>query len=178
MPPKPIEKFMKKIIVIAVFLIAVPFLTSAQKTAKFGHVDFAKLYGMMPGQDSIKTVYENYAKGISDQFAAMQAELDNKVQDYRANQGTMSDIIRQTKEREIQDLSKRIDDFQTQAQQNLQQKESDLTAPMIEKARKAVETIAKENGYTYVFNSAEGLLLYAEPSDDLLPVVKKKLGIQ
>lgn len=169
---------MKKITLFVLLLIAVPFWLSAQKTNKFGHIDFAKLYGLMPGQDSIKTVYEGYAKGIQDQFVAMQGELDNKVQDYRANQATMSDIIKQTKEREIQDLSKRIDDFQTQAQQNLQQKESDLTAPMIEKARKAVESVAKENGYTYVFNSAEGLLLWAEPSDDIMPIVKKKLGIQ
>jgi outer membrane protein len=38
--------------------------------------------------------------------------------------------------------------------------------------------VAKENGYTYVFNSAEGLILVAPPSDDILPLVKKKLGIK
>jgi outer membrane protein len=53
----------------------------------------------------------------------------------------------------------------------------ELTSPIIEKARKAVEDVATENSYTYVFNSTEGLLLYATPSDDITDLVKAKLGI-
>jgi len=154
------------------------FAGNAQTQQKFGHVNFARLYGMMPGQDSIKKVYETYARGLQNQLATMQAELENKFMDYQANQATWSNIIRQTKEREIQDIQGRMEDFNTQAQQDLMDKENELTAPIIEKARKAVEDVAKENGYTYIFNSTDGLLLYATPSDDVLPLVKKKLGIQ
>ena len=77
----------------------------------------------------------------------------------------------------INDLKERLDAFEVQATQDLQDKEMKLTAPIIEKARKAVEEVATENGYTYVFNSTEGLLLYATPSDDISDLVKKKLGI-
>jgi outer membrane protein len=110
-------------------------------------------------------------------MTTMQAELENKFMEYQANQATMSNIIKQTKEREIQDLQTRIEEFNQQAQLDLGEKEQELTAPVIEKARKAVEDVAKENGYTYIFNSTEGLLLYATPGDDVLPMVKKKLGI-
>ena len=157
--------------------VSFTFAAAAQKTPKFGHLDFAKLYGMMPGQDSIKTAYETYAKGLQNQMTTMQAELENKYADYTTNQATMSNIIKQTKEREIQDLQTRIETFNQQAQQDLADKENELTAPVIEKAKKAVEAVAKENGYTYVFNSSQGMLLYAEPSDDITPLVKKKLGI-
>ncbi len=68
----------------------------------------------------------------------------------------------------------RLEDFNSQAQIDLRNKEDELTAPLIERARKAVEDVAKENGYTYVFNSTEGLLLYATPSDDIMSLVKKK----
>lgn len=154
------------------------FAGNAQAQSKFGHVDFARLYGMMPGQDSIKAVYETYAKGLQNQLATMQAELENKFMDYQANQATWSNIIRQTKEKEIQDIQGRMEEFNSQAQQDLMDKENELTAPIIQKARKAVEDVAKENGFTYIFNSTEGLLLYAAPSDDVMPLVKKKLGIQ
>jgi outer membrane protein len=149
----------------------------AQSKIKLGHIDFATLYGMMPGLDSVKVEFESYNKGVQEQFNAMQTELENKYNDYVANMETMSNIIRSTKEAEINDLKERMDAFEVSATQDLQEKEMELTAPIIEKARNAVEDVAKENGYTYIFNSTEGLLLYAEPSDNIMDKVKAKLGI-
>ena len=107
----------------------------------------------------------------------MQTELENKFMDYQANAEGMSAIIKQTKEAEMNDLRERLDAFEAQATQDLQNKELELTSPIIEKARKAVEEVANENGYTYIFNSTEGLLLYAEPGDDIMDLVKAKLEI-
>ena len=165
-------------IIIVLLLTSATFAGYSQKAPKFGHIDFATLYGLMPGQDSIRTIYESYAQGMQNQMTTMQAELENKFMEYQANQATMSNIIKQTKEREIQDLQSRIEEFNQQAQQDLVDKETELTAPVIERARNAVEDVAKENGFTYIFNSTEGLLLYAAPSDDVMPLVKAKLGIQ
>lgn len=151
---------------------------SAQTKAKFGHIDFAKLYAAMPGQDSIKQVFEGYAKSLQETFVQMQAEYQNKLQDYQANMATMSNLIRQNKEREIMDIQNRMENFRAQAEEDLQDKELELTSPIIERARTAVSDVAKENGYIYIFNSAEGLLLYADPGDDIMPLVKKKLGIK
>jgi len=169
------RKFLKIVAVIA--FTAMSFTVSAQKNQKFGHLDFAKLYAAMPGQDSVKAKMQTYVKTIQDQYAAMQTEYESKVNDYTANKETMSSIIKQTKEKEIGDLQDRMQAFQGSAQQAMSDKEAELTAPIIEKAKTAVKDVAKEGGYTYVFNSTEGLLLYAEPNDDILPLVKKKLGL-
>ena len=150
---------------------------SAQKNQKFGHLDFAKLYAAMPGQDSVKSKMQTYVKSIQDQYAAMQKEYEGKLTDYTTNKETMSSIIKQTKEKELMDLQGRMEAFQGSAQQAMSEKESELTAPIIEKAKAAVKAIAKDNGYSYVFNSTEGLLLYAEPNDDIMTLVKKKLGL-
>ncbi len=151
---------------------------SAQNQEKFGHINFADLYALMPGLDSVKVIYEKYAANVQDQFDAMQTELETKIADYQNNQTTMSEIIRQTKEREITDLQTRMEAFQTSAQQDLQNKEVELTTPIIEKAQNAVKEVAKENGYTYILNSTGGMLLYADPGDDITLLVKKKLGIE
>lgn len=171
---------MKKLISVFVLLF-VFFISSnsfAQSKLKFGHLDFAKLYNLMPELDSVRGLFDTYNKSIQEQFAAMQTELENKFMDYQANAAGMSEIIRTTKEAEINDLKERLDAFESKATQDLQAKESELTAPIIERAKKAVQDVAKDNGYTYVFNSSEGLLLYAEPSDDISELVKTKLGIK
>jgi len=152
-------------------------MAAAQPKIKLGHVDFARLYSVMPELDSVKKVYSTYNKTIQDEYATMQTELENKYMDYQANITSMSDIIKQTKEAEITDLQTRIKGFEQKAAEDLQNKELELTSPIIEKARQAVKDVAKENGYTYIFNSSEGLLLYAIETDDILSLVLKKLGI-
>ena len=174
---KEMKKFAVLLIITLGLILANTSETRAQAKIKLGHVDFATLYSMMPGLDSVKGVFEEYNKGVQEQFNAMQTELENKYNDYVAKMETMSDIIRSTKEAEINDLKERMDQFEATATQDLQNKEMELTAPIIEKARAAVETVAKEGGYTYIFNSTEGLLLYAEPTDDVMDKVKAKLGI-
>lgn len=170
---------MKKLLVIVFIGLGIMFSSTsfAQNKIKLGHIDFATLYGMMPGLDSVKLVFEDYNKGVQDQFAAMQTELETKYNDYVANAEGMSDIIRSTKEAEINDLRTRMEQFEQTATQDLQNKELELTTPIIEKAKAAVEKVAKDNGYTYVFNSTEGLLLYAEPSDNMMDMVKAELGV-
>jgi len=159
-------------------LIIATLSVSAQTKAKFGHINFAELYAAMPGQDSIQKIFEDYANALQETFVQMQAEYQSKLQEYQANMANMSNLIRQNREREIMDIQNRMDNFRAQAEEDLQNKEFELTSPIIERARAAVSDVAKANGYTYIFNSAEGLLLYAEPGDDIMPLVKKKLGIE
>ena len=89
----------------------------------------------------------------------------------------MADPVKVDKQREIADLEERIQNFQATAQESLQKKQSELLDPMISKCKKAVEEVAKEAGYKTVIDSSQGILLYADPADDLLPLVKKKLNI-
>jgi outer membrane protein len=171
------KKFAVLLLITIGFVFSGTSLVKAQAKIKLGHIDFATLYSMMPGLDSVKVEFEEYNKGVQEQFTAMQTELENKYNDYVAKMETMSDIIRSTKEAEINDLKERMDAFEVTATQDLQKKEMELTAPIIEKARTAVEAVAKEDGYTYIFNSTEGMLLYAEPTDNIMDKVKAKLGI-
>lgn len=171
------KNLLKAVLVIA-FLAGAVNSVDAQSKAKLGHINFGKLYQMMPGQDSVQAAYNEYQKQIQQQFQDMQGELQSKMQDYEQNIQSYSKVVRQTKEREINDLQVRIQEFQSGAQQDLVDKENELTAPVIDKARNAVKQVAKENGYRYIFNSSEGLLLYAQPSDDIMLLVKERLGLE
>ncbi len=168
----------KRIIILALLALFVGVNTFAQTKIKLGHIDSMELLKQMPGRDSAQKILENYSKTLEKQITAMQTELENKYNDYVSNQATMSQLIQQTKMKELQDLQARIEAFQTSAQKDLQEKEKELIQPIIDKAKKAIEETAKENGYTYVFDSSVGVLLYYENSDDIMALVKKKLGIK
>jgi len=90
----------------------------------------------------------------------------------------MSDIIRQTKEKELADLETRIQTFQQQADTDLQEKQVELLQPILDKAKNAITAVAKENGYTYIFDVGTGAFLFYEKGDNVLPLVKVKLGLQ
>jgi len=170
------KNFVKILTVVAV-IIAFSSASNAQNALKIGYIDFNTLIAAMPGVDSVKIKLQKYQQTLTDQLDAMRAEFENKYLDYQSQSASMSDLIKQTKEKELQDLQSRIDGFQTKAQQDLQAKQAELLQPIVDKAKAAIKEVAKENKYNYILNSIEDVVLYKEPGDDVMDLVKKKLGI-
>lgn len=150
---------------------------SAQSKMKFGHIDSQMLLEAMPEKKAADKQLEDFAMQLEKQLQAMSTEWESKMRDYRANEAVMSDIIAQTKAEEIQQLEQRITNFQQNAQQSLAKKEAEVYQPILDKAKKAIEDVAQENGYNYIFDSSSGALLYQPDGDDVLELVKKKLGV-
>ena len=79
---------------------------------------------------------------------------------------------------ELQEFEQNIREFQTQAQQEMQKKQQELTSPVFEKAQNAINEVAEENNYTYIFDISLGSIVYGKESKDIMPLVKTKLGIE
>lgn len=150
----------------------------AQKTIKLGHINSSELMQIMPGKDSAQAAFEAEVKILEGELTAMQEELQKKYTDYQERKSQMTELIRSTKEQELNDLNQRITVYQQNAQQKLQEKEKELLQPIIDRAKQAISDVAKENGYTYIFDSSAGTLLYQQDSDDIFSLVKKKLGLK
>jgi len=163
-------------LIIALFLIVST--TQAQTKLKIGYIDSNELLMMMPERDSAKVTLENYAKTLEKQLMTMSSEFDAKLQDFQQQQANLSELIKQTKTNELQELKTRIENFQVSAQQDLENKEAELLNPIIAKAKKAIEDVAKENSYTFILDVASGALLYHDAGENILALVKKKLGLQ
>jgi len=169
------KNILKSLVVIVLFVASMN--VQAQTTAKIGHIDFAQIVSVMPGQDSINKKLQVHVASLESQMKAMQNEYEAKVNDYQATQATMSQIIKQTKEKEILDLQQRIEAFNQQAQYEIQNKQMELTQPLIDRIQAAIKAVGKENGFTYILNGNEQIILYSEGGINVLPLVKKKLGI-
>ena len=145
---------------------------NAQKVA---HLHLDSLSNLMPETKIAKGVAEVYFNDLKKTAGAMEEEFQKKYNDYLQAEATMSELVKKTKQDELQSLQTRIQDFNQQAQKDYQKKSADLTAPIMEKAKKAIEAVAKENGYKYVLDTSAGNVLYSEQSEDIILLVKKKL---
>lgn len=144
---------------------------------KLGHLNSNELLLAMPERTAVEGQIKKYAQDLETQLGAMTNEYQMKVQNFQTNEPTMTETIKQDKIKEITNLEQRINEFQQTAQQDLQSKEEELLKPLIDKAKKAIEDVAKEGNYNYIFDSGVGVLLYQKDSDDIMPLVKKKLGL-
>lgn len=159
---------------IAVVALTVGSFAVAQ-AQKIAHLSLDSLITIMPESKIAQEVAQKYLKDLETQVATMDAELQNKYGEYMKNKDTYSALVASTKEQELQDLNKRIEDFKGQAQQDYQRKYSELSKPIYDKAKKAIDAVAKENSYKYVLDTSTGNVLYSEAADDITSLVKKKL---
>lgn len=158
----------------ALTLLAVGAFTFAN-AQKIAHISLDSLVSMMPETKTAKDVAQKYLKDLETTVGQMEEELQKKYNDYLAGEAGMSDLVKKTKQDELNSLQRRIEDFRMQAQQDYQRKYGELTAPIMDKAKKGIEAVAKEGGYKYVLDTSVGNVLYSEPAEDILMPVKKKL---
>ena len=165
---------MKKILLLSLtFLISI----SSFSQNKFGYIDSQELLLLMPERKTAEEEVQTFAKSLESQLQAMTAEYQQSVQEYQANEATYTDLVKQDKVTEITGLEQRIQSFQQNAQQALQSKEQELLEPILQKARKAIEDVANEGDYTYIFDKSVGSILYVKESENILDKVKKKLKL-
>lgn len=130
---------------------------------------------MAEAQKTLQTKQEEVQK----ESQSLRDQYQKLITDYTQNQKTYSDIIRASKEQEINELGQRIQKFEELAMNELQKSRDEILQPVMDKATNAIKEVAKENGFTYIFDMNSGAIIYAsETSEDILPLVKKKLGIQ
>ena len=172
---------MKKILTIVAVVMGLVVAGNSAKaqgtTAKIGYISLQELIPAMPEYKKADTSLNDYQNALGQNFEDMKREYYEKDSSLNSKDSTkLTKAQLEIKRREVSELLQKLQGWQQQAQQLYQQKQQDLITPIQKKALEAVQTVAKENGYTYVL-SKEALLV-SPPAEDLLPLVKKKLGIK
>lgn len=164
---------------IGTFLIAgITFFAFPAGAQKLAHINLDSLLRSMPESDSARKTGQAHYQMLENEVESMNKEYQEKVQDYQAHEATYTELIKNTKQQEINDLGQRIQAFQTSAQQDLQKFNDSITKPIINKAKNAVNKVAQEHHYSYVFDTSSGVILYCEPSDDIYAMVAEELGLK
>src|ERR1035437_7888244 len=173
---------MRRFISVATLMIVIALAgqSAMAQNLKFGHINSDELIQSRPEYDSATVKLEKFRKELVNALELMSVELNTKNDAYQKESKNLSDIVKQTKEQELIDMNKRIQDFLTNAQTQLQNKQTEVFQPIYAKVDKAIKDVGKENGFFYVFDIAKGALLYFDESKSInvTPLVKTKLGLK
>ena len=173
---------MKRFIGIAALTIFVAFAgqNSMAQSFKFGHVNSDELIQALPEYDSANVRLEKFRKELVNYLELMSVEFQNKNDAYSKESKNLTDLVKKTKETELVDLQRKIQEFQTNAQQQMQDKNVEFFKPVYERVDKAVKDVGKENGFLYIFDVAKGALLYFDEtkSTNVMPLCRAKLGLK
>jgi outer membrane protein len=169
-------KNLVKVALVAICILSLGSFANAQQ--KIGYVNADAIMGALPESKTVQTQIQAVQKQYTDQFTALQSEFNKKAGDFQKNQATMNDAAKTAAQGELADLQKRAQEFQQTAEQNISTKAQEYMKPLTEKVRTAIQGVAKEKGYTYVFNTANTDLLVFPEADNLEAAVKLKLAIK
>ena len=144
---------------------------------KFAHVNLNELVQLMPEMDEARTAMNASSKEANETYMAMVEEFNSKAQAYQQKASSWTPAIRESKEKELNEIQGRIQEFQESIQAELQQQQQQLMAPIYKKASDTVNAIAKEAGYIFVFEVSQLIYVDAQQSTDITPQAREKLGI-
>ena len=169
---------MKKIVTVLVVVMGL-MLTGKSTNAqnKIGYVSMQELITAMPEYKKADTAMNEFQTALGQNYDDMVKEYNEQsilVTGKDTAKFTAAQL--ELKRKAVGDLLQKLQGWQTQAQQLAQQKNQELIAPIQKKALEAIQAVAKENGFTYVIQKEQ--LLVSPPGEDLLPLVKKRLGIK
>lgn len=146
--------------------------------SQIAHIASQELIEMMPGYEAAMVELQQLQTTYQTSGEDMMKEFQNLTKQYQAEAPTKTNEENEARALELQKTKSKIMEFQQNAYKQMQQKEQELLKPVYEKARTAIQKVARAKGYEYVLDSTTGTGVLLADGYDLLPAVKKELGIQ
>lgn len=171
---------MKRILIlpISLVLLIISSTVFAQDQLKIGHVDVMGIIAAMPESDSAQILLDNDSRELETMLENMQVEYNNMLHNYQQNLDSYSKMIRQTKETELLEMKNKIQEFQQNATQQLQQLNYELMQPIYLRAQDAIDKIATQEGFTYILDISKGAVVFsADHSQNINSLVINELGV-
>ncbi len=168
-------KHLAKLVIVSILILG----ASVAQAQKFGHINFEELIESMPEkQKALDSLQKEYNE-VKNLIEEMSVEFNKKLMNAQNSYETMSKTSQEMLEKELQESQARIQQFQTSAEERLMKRREELLNPIIDKAEVAVKKVAEREGFMYIYDVSKGsqVLYYSSKSIDVMPLVKKELGI-
>ena len=168
---------MKIKFIIACICLCVSMSTFGQQL--FGHVNSQEILSAMPEAATAQLALQEELQGLQEQGQTMMQEFESQQSDFQLNQEGMSEAIRNDKLKSLENLQERILLFEQSAEQSIQMKQAELFEPILTKIQNAIDEVAKEKEYAYIFDlvGLQGGVVYKDDSHDITELVRKKLNL-
>jgi outer membrane protein len=171
---------MRKLVLLVVLGLATIVSHAQTASAKIGYADVDYIFNQMPESKQIDSELKSLQAQLKNQIDTKYQEFQKKFQEYNQNINNMIDAVKANTERELQQMQQNIEKLQQDAQTTVQNKQTQLMEPVFKKVGKAIEDVAKENGYSFILSQQIGgldVILYGDEKMDVSDLVLKKLGV-
>ena len=164
-------KQIKTLLIASILILGASQTINAQ--AKTAHVDVSEIMSKMPAMLDAQKQLDKLSTTYDADYKKMVTEYQAKLAQYEKEAVTVTEVVNGERSKEVQEMQKRIVDYRDNAQKELQQKESDIVKPLMEKVRASIQKVGKAKGFQYIL---DGSTLLLADGPNLTADVKKDLG--
>jgi outer membrane protein len=173
---------MRTLLSIIFSVVAFAAVAQAQPAAqKIGYADWDYIFSQLPEFKVIDAELKTHRTQLESQMEAKQKDFQAKYEVFTKLPTTTPDAIRADKQRELETLNESLQKFSQDAQTSLTNKQSALMDPIFSKVGKAIEEVAKEQGFSFIINpqllQGGDILLYSDEKYNISDSVLKKFGV-
>lgn len=166
---------MIKKLIFPVLLLLINIQVDAQ--TKVGTIDTDYILAKMPEFKQVQEDLNTYSSKLQSDLNVKTEDYQAKIKSYQDGVSQMTEAMKKLKQDEIIALEADINKFRQNATQLVPLEQNRLLQPLYEKIGKALEEVAKAEGYTQILNVNNSGLAYLDPNYDLTNTVLTKLGI-
>ena len=163
-----------------VMLLALPMGVFAQNL-KFGHINAQEIITVMPEFTKAQNDIQTLEKQLTAELQRTQEEFNKKYQEFQQAiaKDSLPPNIAERRQKELQDMAQRQEQFQQEAYQSMQKAQQDAMAPIYQKLDEAIQAVGKAEGVVYIFDLARTPIPFVgAQSVDVTAKVKTQLGIK
>ncbi len=165
-----------KHLLLAVSLLFIFCGVQAQQTLKIGHVNVQELVQKHPDMDSIRTMLGKEQAEMEEVYSEMLEEHEARIEKFEKESDGYSDFVKKTKQEEIMEQAQKIQEYNQNAQQQLQQRNMELIQPIYQQINQEIANIAGAANFSYILDVSNGSVAYISPeSEDITPLVLEKI---
>lgn len=166
---------MKKLFTAMTLALCLMVAGKADAQQKIGYISSQELVSIMPETKRADSSLQDYRNALIQSATEKQNAFYAAIEKFNKDSATYTDAQKTVKRTDLTKMGQDLGGEEERIQQQLQERQRTLIEPINKKAYDAVQAVAKENGFTYVFEKEA--LLVAPPAEDILPLVAKRLNI-
>jgi len=164
-------KQIKTLVIAAMLVLGASNTMNAQ--AKVAHVDVSEIMSKMPAMLDAQNQLQKLSGTYDAEYKKMIEEYQTKIRKYEEEATKVTEAVNTERSKEVQDMQTRITAYRDNAQKELQQKDSDIMKPIMEKVKASIQKVGKAKGFQYVL---DGSTLILADGPNITADVKKDLG--
>ena len=167
---------MKQFLTILFISVGIFGFSTTTNAQKIGYISADEIIQLMPEAATVQSQLDQYQQSLYQNAQDKNAALTDAIAKFVKDSATMSPSMKEVRRGDLQKQQQELSGENQRIQDQFAQKRQELSAPIQKKLQTAIEAVAKENGYTYIM--PKEALIVMPPTNDIGPLVIKKLGLK